>query len=64
MQLTDADRDLILNGLFAHGMANRDSAQGMRALDLYRLLKEAKEFHFTEKQTAPRINKASRRLKA
>jgi hypothetical protein len=63
MQLTDADRDLILNGLFAYGIANRDSAEGMNAQGLYLLLKSAKEFYFTTKQATPRICTSSRRQK-
>ena len=46
MQLTDADRDLILDALFAYGMMDRVSPQGMRAQELYRLLKDAQEFCF------------------
>jgi hypothetical protein len=63
MQLTDADRDLILNGLFAYGIANRDSAEGMSAQCLYLLLKGAKEFHFTTMQATPCIGTSSRRQK-
>ena len=54
MQLTAADRDLILNALFAHGMADRDSAQNMRAQELYRLLKDANRFHFSSERKPAR----------
>jgi hypothetical protein len=63
MQLTDADRDIILKGLFAYGIANGDSAEGMNAQGLYLVIKSAKEFHFTTKQATPRISTSSRRQK-
>jgi hypothetical protein len=63
MQLTDSDRDLILKGLFAYGIANCDSAEGMSAQCQYLLLKGAKEFNFTPEQATPRISTSSRRQK-
>jgi len=61
MQFTDDDLALVCNALFAYGLANADTAQGMRAQELYRLLKDAPEFHFTKQQPAPLIKTASRR---
>jgi hypothetical protein len=51
MQLTAADRDIILDALFAYGM-NWDVEHATKAQDLFLLLTDAKEFHFAEKQAA------------
>ena len=50
MQFSDDDLALIRNALFAYGLANADDAQGMRAQELYRLLRDAKEFGFADEQ--------------
>jgi hypothetical protein len=53
MQFSQDDLALVRNALFAYGLANADTAQGMRAQELYRLLKDAKEFGFADEQQPP-----------
>jgi hypothetical protein len=54
---------LIRNALLAYGLANADTAQGMRAQELYRLLGDAKEFGFAQEQQLL-LRKVSRRQRA
>ncbi len=46
MQLSAADRAIIIDALFAYGMTHRDTAQGIQTQDLFLLLTDAQEFHF------------------
>jgi hypothetical protein len=55
MPLSDDDFALVRDALFAYGLANADTARGMRAQELYRLLKDATEFRLArEQQQEPR----------
>jgi hypothetical protein len=63
MQISEDDLALVRNALFAYGLANADTAQGMRAQELYRLLKDDEVFRVArEEQQQPR--KVSRRQRA
>ena len=44
MPFSDDDLALVRNALFAYGLENADTPQGMRAQELYRLLRDAKDF--------------------
>ena len=60
MPFSEDDLALVRNALFAYGIANADTTQGMRAQELYRLLRDAKEFGFAREQQPP-PRKVSRR---
>jgi hypothetical protein len=63
MPFSDDDLALVRNALFAYGLANADTPQGMRAQELYRLLRDAKEFGLPQEQQPP-SRKVSRRQRA
>ena len=50
MQFSDDDLALVRNALFAYGLANADTPQGMRAQELYRLLRDANELGLAREQ--------------
>ena len=63
MPFSEDDLALVRNALFAYGLANADTAPGMRAQELYRLLNDDEEFRVArEEQQQPR--KVSRRQRA
>jgi hypothetical protein len=64
MQFSEDDLALVRDALFAYGLANADTAQGMRAQELYRLLKDAERFRFAGDQQQPPPRKVSRRQRA
>jgi hypothetical protein len=53
MPLSDDDLALVRDALFAYGLANADTVRGMRAQELYRLLKDATEFRLAGEQQPP-----------
>lgn len=50
MPFSDDDLALVRNALFAYGLANADTPQGMRAQELYRLLRDANELGLAREQ--------------
>jgi hypothetical protein len=60
MPLSDDDIPLIRNALFAYGIANADTPQGMRAQELYRLLGDVKEFGFAQEQQPRNVSRCLR----
>jgi hypothetical protein len=59
MPFSEDDLALVRNALFAYGLANADTAQGMRAQELYRLLKDDEEFRVAREGSSSRAKFAA-----